>query len=73
MNKNIVKILKRDNIGRAESSPIPVVSANSKTDIQLRVADTVGNWISERRANSQAEVAASVSRIAAWNATTETS
>lgn len=66
MNKDTIKVLKRNKKDAAEKTQVAVNSAKVESDIQLKIVNVVSDWISERRENSRVEKVFSDSEILAW-------
>lgn len=55
MNKDTIKIIKRNKKDETEKIEAVVVTPKAESDTQRGIVNTVKNWISERRENSLAE------------------
>jgi hypothetical protein len=72
MNKDVIKMVKRNKKDGAENPQVIFNAPKVESDTQLKIANVVNNWISERRENSRAEKVFSDSRILAWKLSPET-
>jgi len=70
MNKYAIKVVKRNNVG-AQETPVVVNASKVEKNEKLKLADMVGNWISERRENSREEKTFSDSKILSWKIMSE--
>ncbi len=71
MNKDTIKIVRRNKKDRAEKLKVVINAPKVKSDIQLKIVDVVNNWISERRENSRAEKVFSDSKLLRWRIMSE--
>jgi hypothetical protein len=55
MNKNAIKVVKRDRKDEAEKTEAVVENPKAASDTRRGIVNAVKNWISERRENSLAE------------------
>lgn len=66
MNKNAIKVIKRDKIEAAEKIDIVFDSVKSERKIRINLINAVNDWINERRLNSLREKVFSDSKISEW-------
>lgn len=66
MNKDAVKVLKRDEITEARKTPAALNTDELESDNQRKMGKTVNSWITERRKNRQTEKTFSDSLLLAW-------
>ncbi|HSK72193.1 MAG TPA: hypothetical protein VK892_10890 [Pyrinomonadaceae bacterium] len=66
MNKDKIKVVKRNKKDGAEKPQVIFNAPKVESDTRLKIVTVVNNWISERRENSRAEKVFSDSRISAW-------
>lgn len=66
MNKDLIKIVKRNKKDEVEKTQVVVNATKVESNIQHKLVNVVSNWISERRENSRVEKVFSDSNILAW-------
>lgn len=66
MNKDAIKVVKRNKKDGANKPRVVVNAPKAESNIQLKIANVINNWISERRENSRMEKVFSDSEISAW-------
>ena len=71
MNKNVIKVIKRDKKDGVQKEPVVVEASKVERDGRHKMANLVNNWISERRENSRVEKVFSDSKILGWKITSE--
>lgn len=71
MNKDAIKVVKRNKKDGAEKPRVVVNTPKAESNIQLKIADVINNWISERRENSRVEKVFSDSKILGWKIMSE--
>lgn len=71
MNKTAVKVVKRNKKGGTKKTKNVISAPKVESDVQPRLVNIVNNWISERRANRQAEKAFSDGKISGWKIMSE--
>ncbi|MEP7075917.1 MAG: hypothetical protein ABI878_08905 [Acidobacteriota bacterium] len=68
MTKKSIKIIKQNREPVSLEKPVPAADKKKViSDKDREVRNTVKNWISERRENSDAERGFSATRIFSWN------
>jgi hypothetical protein len=71
MNKDAIKIVKRNKKDGADEVPAVVDALKVEKDDQHKMANLVNNWISERRENSRAEKLFSDGELSGWKIVSE--
>jgi hypothetical protein len=71
MNKDLIKVVKRVEKAEIEITQVVVNSTKVESNTQLKTANTIKNWISERRENNRSEKVFSESNILAWKIKSE--
>ncbi len=66
MNKNAIKVIKRDKIEGAEKTKIVFNAVKIKRKTQINLVNAVNDWINECRTNSRMEKVFSDSKILEW-------
>ena len=66
MNKDAIKVVKRNKKDGAEKLKAVVNAPKVETDNQLKIVNVINNWISERRENSRVEKVFSDGKILGW-------
>jgi hypothetical protein len=66
MNKDAIKIVKRNEKDETQKEPVVPDALKVEKDDQLKMANEVNNWISERRENSRAEKLFSDGELSGW-------
>lgn len=66
MNKNAIKVIKRDKTAGTQKIKIDFNIVNIKRKTQINLINAVNDWISERRTNSRIEKVFSDSKISEW-------
>ena len=66
MNKDTIKVVKRNQKDGAQEAPVVVNASKAEKDDQHKMVNMVNNWISERRENSRVEKVFSDSKILGW-------
>ncbi|HLM03468.1 MAG TPA: hypothetical protein VK400_20610 [Pyrinomonadaceae bacterium] len=73
MNKDAIKIVKRNKKDAAEKTGAVVETPKVETHTQRGIFNAVRNWIFERRENSRAEKVFSDDKISSWETMSENS
>lgn len=71
MNKDAIKIVKRNKKDEAQGTPVAAGALKVEKDDRHKMANLVKNWISERRENSRAEKVFSDGKILGWKIMSE--
>lgn len=71
MNKEVIKVIKRNKKEGAQKEPVVVSASKVEKDDQHKMTNVVNNWISERRENSKAERVFSDDKISSWKIMSE--
>jgi hypothetical protein len=71
MNKNAIKVVKRNEKDGAQEAPVVVSASKAERNNQHKMVNMVNNWISERRENSRAEKVFSDGEILGWKIISE--
>lgn len=66
MNKDAIKIIKRNKKDGAEKARAEVEAPKAESDARHGIVNTVKNWISERRENRREEKVFSDDKISGW-------
>lgn len=73
MNKNAIKIIKRDKIDEVEKINTVYNAVKADRKAQINLVNAVNDWVSERRTNSRREKVFSNNKISEWKVLPETS
>lgn len=71
MNKDAIKIVKRNEKDGTQKEPVAVNALKVEKDDKHKMANMVKNWISERRENSRAEKLFSDGQLSGWKTMSE--
>jgi hypothetical protein len=71
MNKDAIKIVKRNEKDGTQKEPVAVNALKVEKDDKHKMANMVKNWISERRENSRAEKLFSDGELSGWKTMSE--
>ncbi|HEX8735644.1 MAG TPA: hypothetical protein VF721_10000 [Pyrinomonadaceae bacterium] len=71
MNKDAIKIVKRNKKDEPKKTEAAVETPKDESDAQHGIVNTVKNWISERRENSRSEKVYSDEKILDWESMPE--
>jgi len=66
MNKDAIKVVKRNKKDGAKKLKAVVNVPEVESDNQLKIVNVINNWISERRENSRIEKVFSDNKILGW-------
>jgi hypothetical protein len=71
MNKDTIKIVRRNKKEVVEKLKVVINARKVESDIQLKIANVVNDWISERRENSRVEKVFSDTKLLRWKIMSE--